>query len=136
MSHLSIKRPGLQFLPNRPPLRTPTSPPAQASAPPRRRCPESGAPPLHRAAVPAPFPDRQPPRSHRFNEHDGPVRGVHFHATQLLFVPGGNPLDLSSSRPPCARFIMGACIIAVLRACFCSSRIRSRSMTSAVVKKI
>ena len=35
----------------------------------------------------------------RFDEHDGPVRGVHFHATQPLFVSGGNQLDLSSSRP-------------------------------------
>ncbi|PUZ39500.1 hypothetical protein GQ55_9G318900 [Panicum hallii var. hallii] len=25
----------------------------------------------------------------RFDEHDGPLRGVHFHATQPLFVPGG-----------------------------------------------
>ncbi|KAI4992111.1 hypothetical protein ZWY2020_041974 [Hordeum vulgare] len=25
---------------------------------------------------------------HRFDEHDGPVRGVHFHKTQLLFVSG------------------------------------------------
>jgi WD40 repeat protein len=32
----------------------------------------------------------------RFDEHDGPVRGVHFHATQPLFVSGGNPLDLAS----------------------------------------
>jgi WD40 repeat protein len=32
----------------------------------------------------------------RFDEHDGPVRGVHFHATQPLFVSGGNPLDLVS----------------------------------------
>ncbi|CAD6343523.1 unnamed protein product [Miscanthus lutarioriparius] len=26
----------------------------------------------------------------RFDEHDGPVRGVHFHATQPLFVSGGD----------------------------------------------
>ena len=25
----------------------------------------------------------------RFDEHDGPVRGVHFHKTQPLFVSGG-----------------------------------------------
>lgn len=25
----------------------------------------------------------------RFDEHDGPVRGVHFHKTQTLFVSGG-----------------------------------------------
>ena len=40
----------------------------------------------------------------RFDEHDGPVRGVHFHATQPLFVSGGNLLDPSSSRPSGARF--------------------------------
>jgi WD40 repeat protein len=34
----------------------------------------------------------------RFDEHDGPVRGVHFHATQSLFVSGGTPLDLDSVR--------------------------------------
>jgi hypothetical protein len=27
----------------------------------------------------------------RFDEHDGPVRGVYFHKTQPLFVSGGNP---------------------------------------------
>ena len=27
----------------------------------------------------------------RFDEHDGPVRGVHFHKTQPLFVSGGAP---------------------------------------------
>lgn len=33
----------------------------------------------------------------RFDEHDGPVRGVSFHSSQPLFVSGGeNP---SSSRP-------------------------------------
>jgi len=31
----------------------------------------------------------------RFDEHDGPVRGVYFHKTQPLFVSGGNP--------PCAQ---------------------------------
>jgi hypothetical protein len=51
----------------------------------------------------------------RFDEHDGPVRGVHFHATQPLFVSGGNPLDPSLPRPPGARFVMGGCIVAVLR---------------------
>jgi len=25
----------------------------------------------------------------RFDEHDGPVRGVHFHRSQPLFVSGG-----------------------------------------------
>lgn len=27
----------------------------------------------------------------RFDEHDGPVRGVHFHRSQPLFVSGGAP---------------------------------------------
>lgn len=26
----------------------------------------------------------------RFDEHDGPVRGIHFHNTQPLFVSGGD----------------------------------------------
>ena len=51
----------------------------------------------------------------RFEEHDGPVRGVHFHATQPLFVSGGNPLDPSSPRPPGAQFVMRGCIGAVMR---------------------
>jgi WD40 repeat protein len=38
----------------------------------------------------------------RFDEHDGPVRGVHFHATQPLFVSGGNLLDPSVSPVWCA----------------------------------
>lgn len=28
----------------------------------------------------------------RFDEHDGPVRGVHFHKSQPLFVSGGTDL--------------------------------------------
>jgi hypothetical protein len=40
----------------------------------------------------------------RFDEHDGPVRGVHFHKTQPLFVSGGTrprdpPLSSSSFDP-------------------------------------
>ena len=31
----------------------------------------------------------------RFDEHDGPVRGVHFHKSQPLFVSGGNELVFS-----------------------------------------
>ena len=31
----------------------------------------------------------------RFDEHDGPVRGVHFHKSQPLFVSGGSKLVLS-----------------------------------------
>jgi WD40 repeat protein len=48
----------------------------------------------------------------RFDEHDGPVRGVHFHATQPLFVSGGKPagsLSLSLCVSPaclCASFVM------------------------------
>ena len=29
----------------------------------------------------------------RFDEHDGPVRGVHFHKSQPLFVSGGYTFD-------------------------------------------
>jgi coatomer protein complex subunit alpha (xenin) len=29
----------------------------------------------------------------RFDEHDGPVRGVHFHKTQPLFVSGGTQIS-------------------------------------------
>ena len=37
----------------------------------------------------------------RFDEHDGPVRGVHFHATQPLFVSGGTiPCLLHSGALP------------------------------------
>lgn len=28
----------------------------------------------------------------RFDEHDGPVRGVHFHKSQPLFVSGGKSI--------------------------------------------
>ena len=30
----------------------------------------------------------------RFDEHDGPVRGVHFHNSQPLFVSGGDDYKL------------------------------------------
>ena len=40
----------------------------------------------------------------RFDEHDGPVRGVHFHSSQPLFVSGGDDYKLKASsnccRPP------------------------------------
>ena len=32
----------------------------------------------------------------RFDEHDGPVRGVHFHKSQPLFVSGGKSVCHSS----------------------------------------
>ena len=35
----------------------------------------------------------------RFDEHDGPVRGVHFHDTQPLFVSGGTTTLLHSGAP-------------------------------------
>jgi coatomer protein complex subunit alpha (xenin) len=31
----------------------------------------------------------------RFDEHDGPVRGVHFHKSQPLFVSGGKQIGLN-----------------------------------------
>ena len=33
----------------------------------------------------------------RFDEHDGPVRGVHFHITQPLFVSGGDDYKIKVS---------------------------------------
>lgn len=33
----------------------------------------------------------------RFDEHDGPVRGVHFHKSQPLFVSGGSKFIYSFS---------------------------------------
>lgn len=32
----------------------------------------------------------------RFDEHDGPVRGVHFHKNQPLFVSGGDDYKIKS----------------------------------------
>ena len=32
----------------------------------------------------------------RFDEHDGPVRGVHFHNSQPLFVSGGDDYKLKA----------------------------------------
>ena len=39
----------------------------------------------------------------RFDEHDGPVRGVHFHKSQPLFVSGGD-----SSSPDCHQNLLFA----------------------------
>lgn len=33
----------------------------------------------------------------RFDEHDGPVRGIHFHNTQPLFVSGGDDYKIKVS---------------------------------------
>ena len=38
----------------------------------------------------------------RFDEHDGPVRGVHFHRSQPLFVSGGDDYKIKV-RPPGGR---------------------------------
>lgn len=35
----------------------------------------------------------------RFDEHDGPVRGVHFHKSQPLFVSGGDDYKIKASVP-------------------------------------
>ena len=32
----------------------------------------------------------------RFDEHDGPVRGVHFHKSQPLFVSGGDDYKIKA----------------------------------------
>lgn len=34
----------------------------------------------------------------RFDEHDGPVRGVHFHKSQPLFVSGGDDYKIKVRR--------------------------------------
>jgi coatomer protein complex subunit alpha (xenin) len=33
----------------------------------------------------------------RFDEHDGPVRGIHFHKSQPLFVSGGDDYKIKVS---------------------------------------
>ena len=35
----------------------------------------------------------------RFDEHDGPVRGVHFHKSQPLFVSGGDDYKIKVMQP-------------------------------------
>ena len=37
----------------------------------------------------------------RFDEHDGPVRGVHFHKSQPLFVSGGDDYKIKVHIPCC-----------------------------------
>ena len=39
----------------------------------------------------------------RFDEHDGPVRGVHFHSSQPLFVSGGDDYKLKVQPGPVPR---------------------------------
>ncbi|XP_044946612.1 coatomer subunit alpha-2-like isoform X2 [Hordeum vulgare subsp. vulgare] len=39
---------------------------------------------------------------HRFDEHDGPVRGVHFHKTQLLFVSGDREVFPQAAKGFCS----------------------------------
>jgi len=127
--------------------------------PPRR--PAIGAPsparrlPIARRRRP-PIPDRRPPRPHRFDEHDGPVRGVHFglldrtastsatgpsaESTSTLPSCSSSPEVTRSIPPRLARLVRDpSWLAALLRCCasaFLSIRIRSRSMTSAVVMKI
>lgn len=42
----------------------------------------------------------------RFDEHDGPVRGIHFHSNQPLFVSGGDDYKI--------KVCLGACLEHVL----------------------
>lgn len=42
----------------------------------------------------------------RFDEHDGPVRGVHFHKSQPLFVSGGARAEAPPS-PGCSEKMRG-----------------------------
>ena len=37
----------------------------------------------------------------RFDEHDGPVRGVHFHRSQPLFVSGGDDYKIKVTLQSC-----------------------------------
>jgi WD40 repeat protein len=39
----------------------------------------------------------------RFDEHDGPVRGIHFHRTQPLFASGGDDYKIKVRRDDAAR---------------------------------
>ena len=47
----------------------------------------------------------------RFDEHDGPVRGVHFHKSQPLFVSGGDDYKIKARHLsfPLALFCEGPC---------------------------
>jgi WD40 repeat protein len=61
----------------------------------------------------------------RFDEHDGPVRGVHFHATQPLFVSGGTAcLPAARSRSASIASVR-ALPYYHLRVCRCASGPRS-----------
>ena len=53
----------------------------------------------------------------RFDEHDGPVRGVHFHNSQPLFVSGGDDYKLkvpsmphTENLPYCSHWCSAACL--------------------------
>jgi coatomer protein complex subunit alpha (xenin) len=78
----------------------------------------------------------------RFDEHDGPVRGVHFHKSQPLFVSGGE-LDGGQLQGPRMRtswlFLLpghfvqqesteGAATLSMARTCFKSSRENTKSI--------
>lgn len=58
----------------------------------------------------------------RFDEHDGPVRGVHFHKSQPLFVSGGDDYKIKARRLsfPLALFCEGACLHISQVSCLCS----------------
>ena len=47
----------------------------------------------------------------RFDEHDGPVRGVHFHKSQPLFVSGGD--DYKIKGKTCQAAFMTATLMAL-----------------------
>ena len=43
----------------------------------------------------------------RFDEHDGPVRGIHFHKSQPLFVSGGDDYKIKSGSGCTPRPLLG-----------------------------
>jgi hypothetical protein len=61
----------------------------------------------------------------RFDEHDGPVRGVHFHKSQPLFVSGGarrQPRRGAAARLPAPRSAMPRVVLPARALRFSRSR--------------
>jgi WD40 repeat protein len=70
----------------------------------------------------------------RFDEHDGPVRGIHFHKSQPLFVSGGDDYKIKVS----SHSIIFSCLMiitamaAVLKAAGTAAAAGSMSRTSSL----
>ena len=52
----------------------------------------------------------------RFDEHDGPVRGIHFHDTEPLFVSGGDDYKIKVWNYKLRRCVRVRAILALRRA--------------------